>query len=391
MPFHAFSSIVLDALIKEMEQIADGIRLTDEHWVEGMATRYHQEMQEQPVIYLTEEENTQTRIYLAWYKNSGVDIAEEATKFIRGEHVAEIKDYLKTKHDDGPALNEHESTDDMEFSFPSKDGAPTCFKEWFAISQVWRLTLARPEISFPDAAFGSGSCLLTPLPTLWETKLDECMQVTDASAKLPIPTGYSLPITRRDIDLVLPTSEINTDLSALLNGNIIDHWIRILVSHRNKRKPGKTVVINPNSLDLAGTTPQEVVEKLELVNADIDLVLFPTAIKEQDHCILVAAFPKTNLLAVYDSLGSKSTKVVQKKCPWIEEKKSVPGQLRWDVVWYECPQQGEELASEVFMLINAVFLSWDKVPTGGYTQADLLFLRRYVAAVICVGELPEIA
>lgn len=389
MSSHAFSSLIMCELLKEIKQTTgESVCSHDEEWAEAMATFHRREIQEQPVVYLTEIEYSQVREYLAWYKESGLDVADKATQFIRGEHAAEIRDFMKAKHCNRPVLSEHDSTEDMQYSLPSDDGVPTCFEEWFAVNQVWRLTLALKEIPFEDAAVGTPNCLLSSLPKPWEEKLNECLQITDDSATVPAPRGYGLPLTRRDISSVLPTSDDSTDLSGLLSGAILDRWFRILVSHRNQRKPGSTVVINSDSLDVATATPQEVAANATLVNEDLEVIFFPTVIKEREHCILLVAFPRKHLVTVYDSLGPKSTRVLQKGRPWVKEGHPEQGTVPWEVQWVECPQQGEEDASGIFMLINALFLCLDKDPVGGYSQQDVLFLRRYIAAVICMGELP---
>ena len=110
------------------------------------------------------------------------------------------------------------------------------------------------------------------------------------------------------------------------------------------------------------------------------------------------AFPQKHVMEVYNSLGLSSTRGLQKDCPWLKEDCSEQGKeapaeqetvtVPWDVQWCECPPQGEEDACGIFMLINALFVCLDKDPEGGYSQQDVLFLRRYIAAVICMGELP---
>ncbi|KAL9134212.1 MAG: hypothetical protein Q9175_004606 [Cornicularia normoerica] len=389
MNSQGFSSLVLRELLKEIEQIGEGIGLDDEDWAEAMATKYHHAIQEQPVVFLTEKEISQVRVYLARYKVSGLDLADRATHFIRSQHAAEIRMFLKSKHENQPASVEPHSTASPHDSLPSDNGAPTCFKEWSAVTKVWRLTLAMTEIPFQDAAFGTPDCVLSPLPKLWEDKLNECMQITDASAILPVPKGFGLSLTRRAFDSILPTSDVNGNLAGLLHDTVIDRWFKILLSHQNQGKPGKTVFIHSDSLDLAAAAPQEVAEKAMLVNADIELMLFPTVIKDQDHCILVAVFPQLHAVTVYDPLGPESTKVLQEKRPWIKEGCVKPGEEMWEVVWFECPQPGEEAACGVFMCINALFVSLRKDPLGNYTKEDTLFLRQYIAAVICKGELPQ--
>lgn len=389
MSSRAFSSVVLNELLKEIEQIEEGIGLDDEKWAAAMTTKHSRAIQEEPVVYLTEEDNFLARQYLARYKELGMDLADRATRFIRDKHAADIREYLKTKHENQSALIEHDSTEDNQYFLPSDDRAPTCFEEWFAVTEVWRLTLAMKEIPFQDAAFGTPECLLSPLPKPWEDKLNECMQITDGSAILPVPKGYGLSITRHDLNSILPTSDANTDLSGLLSDTIRDQWFRILISYRNQRKPGSTVVVPSDSLDLAAATPQEVSEKAMLVNADIDMILFPTVIKEQDHCILLAACPQRRAIAVYDSLGPESTKALQKKRPWIKEGEVQLEEAVWEVMWLQCTLQGEEAASGVFMFITALLLCRNKTLVGGYSKDDSLFLRRYIAAVICMGELPE--
>lgn len=386
MSSRAFSSIILRELIKEIEQLAEGICLQDEDWAENATRQYHEAIQEQPLVYLTEEDYELAIEYLAWYKSSGLDIAARATQFIRGNHAAEIIVFLKTKYDNGLEWDDDIITEDIHHPLPSNnDGVPTCFREWLAITQVWRLTLAMSETPFQCAEFGD--CLLSPLPKLWEDKLDECMQITNASGIIPAPKGYGLPLTRRDINSVLPTSDANTDLSGLLTGTLIDRWFRMLVSHRNQRKPGRTVFIHPECLDLATATPEEVAERTMMVNADIDMILFPTIITKQGHCVLLVAFPQKHVIAVYDSLGYESTRKLQSA--WIKGNSSESETECWEVKWVECPRQVEGDACGVFMFINALFLCSEKDPLDGYSQEDVFFLRRYIAAAICMGELPE--
>ena len=383
-----FSSLILCELIKEIEHAGDVSRPINESWAETMAAMYCLELEEQPVVYLSARENFQTRQYLAWYKDSNLNLADRAVRFIRGNHAAEIREFLKSKHDGWPVLAEHERVEDTHYPFPSNPGAPTCFKEWFAVAIVWRLTRALIEISLQDAAVGTSESLIGPLPLVWVEKLDECMQITEASAVIPTPKGWGIPLRRRDINSLLPASDIEADESGLLTDGIITSWFQILLSHREQSLPGSTVMIPPDSLELAAATPQEVSEKAILVNADIETILFPTVIKEQGHCILLVAYPKKKVLTVYDSLGYDSTKELRKNRPWIKENYR-PKEGDWEVIWIECPHQGEEVACGVFMLINALFAVLIKDTAGGYSAEDSMFLRRYIAAVICMGKLPE--
>ncbi|CAF9943137.1 MAG: hypothetical protein ALECFALPRED_010691 [Alectoria fallacina] len=384
MSLRAFSSIVLRELIKEIEKLREGLFLQDADWAAAATRQYHEAIQEQPLVYLTEEDYELVIEYLAWYKSSGLDVAARATQFIRGNHAAEIIAFLKTKYD-GMAWNDDYISYDIQHPLPSNnDGVPTCFKEWLAIAQVWRLTLAMPETPFQFAE--SGDCLLSPLPKLWEDKLDQCMQITDASGIVPAPIGYGLRLTRRDINSILPESDASTDPSGLLTGTLIDRWFRMLVSHRNQRKPRCTVYIHPDSLDLFTATPQEVAERTMMVSADIDMILFPTIITTQDHCVLLVALPQKHVIAVYDSLGYESTRKLQSA--WVKGNSSESETECWEVQWVECPRQGEEDACGVFMFTNALFLCSEKDPLDGYSQEDVFFLRRYIAAVICMGELP---
>ena len=398
------SSIILRDIIEEIEQVGKGrhlgemitplerITLDDEDWAETVAKKYHRALQEHPVVVLTEEENSQAREYLARYKEVGLDIPERATQSIRGNHAIEIRNFLKAMHYDEPQYSLWESSGgiwDVWDFLPHDNQDPACFKEWFAVIQVWRLTLAKAEIPFKDAAIGTSACVLGSLPKLWEDKLDECMQITSASAIIPTPRGRGLPVTRHDLNSVLPTLNISPDSPGLVTDTIIDRWFQILTSRRDQRKRGSTVFIHPDSLELAAATPQEVAENMLLVDADIEMILFPTVIKEQDHCILFVALPQSHVIVVYDSLGPESTKRLQKNLSWIKETGLKPETRFWEVTWMKSPKQGQADACGVFMLINAMLIAEGRDPDGGYSQEDAMFLRRYIAAVICMGELPE--
>lgn len=388
MSSHAFSSLILRDLIKEIEQLLEGIVLEDEEWAEAMTLIHHRALEEQPLVYLTQEDYLRARLYLDMYKTYGLDIPNRATQNIRDKHAADIREFLRTKHNDKSTSTEHDSPEDTQCSLPSNDGAPTCFKEWFAVNQVWRLTLAMTEVPFQDAAFGTPTCPLRRLPEPWEDKLNECLQITQASAVVSIPIGYGLPVTRRDLNSILPTSEVDSDLSGMLKPAILDRWFGILVSFCDRLNLNRVIFIQPDSLELADSTPQEIAENAALADPELDMVLFPTIIKEADHCILAVAMPKKEYIAVYDSLGFESTTVLQKTRSWIKERLIEPEKGIWEVVWFECPQQGEEDACGVFMFINALLVSLDKDPEGSFAKEHTLFLRRFIAAVICMGKLP---
>lgn len=389
MSSYVFSSIILRKLLEEIEQLGEGIGLSNEKWAGTMMTKYRRELQEQPVVYLTDAENYQIRDYLYWYKECGLNLADRATQYIRGNHATETRKFLKSKHDGWPVMDDHERVAETHYPLPSDGEPPTSFKEWFAVTLVWRLTLAMTELSYQDAAIGTSQSIIRGLPIAWEQKLDECMQITDASAVVPAPKNWSFPLKRRDINSILPMSYNDANPSGLVNDAIMKSWFQILLSHRKECKLGDTVNIFPDSLDIAGSTPREVAEKAVLVNADIEMMLFPTVIKEQDHSILVVVYPKRKAVAVYNSLGHDSTKTLTKNRPWLKERYRPMGEDPWETIWIECPHQGEEMACGVFMLINALFAALIKDPANGYSAEDTLFLRRYIAAVICMGKLPE--
>ena len=381
-----FSSLILRELIYEIEHTEGGASREHERWAETITTKYGQELQEHPVVYLTEAENHQAREHLISYEKINIDVAETATNLIRGKHGAEINEFLKTRHHGWPLFAKQENAEEDHYKFPSDDQAPACFKEWYAVASVSRLTLAMPEISYQDAMMGTAECLIHPLPRSWEEKLEECLKITEDSAIVPVPKGWDPPLKRRDIDSILPAGTVHE--SSLLTNGIISAWFQILLVHREKSKPGCTVIVPPDSLDLAGSTPREVAEKKVMINAAIDMVMFPTVSKEQDHCVMVVAYPRRRVIVILDPQGSGSTKRLQQDRPWMKERpRSKSGE--WEVMWLECPHQRAEAACGVLMLINALFLIEVENPAKGYTHQDVMFLQRYVAAVICMGKLPD--
>ena len=386
MPFHAFSSLILREVIREIGMVGEGIHLNDQDWAEAVEAQHGLAAKKQPVVFLTPVENEKAIMYLSYYKFTGLDLAKRATHLMRDEHAADIKAFLKAKF-------ESQGSDDLEFTeipneyLPSGDGPLRSLKEWIAINIVWRLAGAMPGLSFQDAEFGTPDCSLDPLPYPWIEKLNDIMQITDAI--LPVPKAPGGFFTRRALDSILPKSDTHAHRTGLLDSKVIDRWFQILVSHRNRTKSGQTFFIHPDSLDVVGTSPQEVVEKAFMVNADADIVLFPTVITEKDHCILVAVFPHRYTVVVYDPLGSKSTKTLLQKRPWLKEGYGRPGTEEWEVIWMSCTEQGDEAACGVFMLMNALFVSLGRDPSDRYGTSDVLFFRQFVAAVICMGELPQ--
>ena len=387
MFLHAFSSLVLREVIKEIGMVGDGINLADQDWAGAIEAEYGLAIKKQPVVFLTPVQNEKAIVYLSYFKYTGLDLVERATHLMRDEHVADIRAFLKAKY-------ESQGSDELEFTeipnehLPSGDGPLRSLKEWIAINIVWRLAGAMTGLSFQDAEFGTPECSLDPLPKPWVDKLNDIMQITDPTAILPVPKATGGFFTRPTLDSILPKSDTHANRTGLLDGKVIDRWFQILVSHRNKTKPGQTFFIHPDSLDVVGTSPQEVVEKAFMVNADADIVLFPTVITEKDHCILVAVFPHRYTVVVYDPLGPQSTKTLLAKRPWLKEGYARPATEEWEVVWMPCTEQGDEAACGVFMLMNALFVSLETDPLEKYTPNDVLFFRQYIAAVICMGELP---
>ena len=371
-----------------------GLTFEDEEWAEAVTKKHYRALHDHPVVVLTERENAQARGYLARYKEVGLDIPDRATSLIRDKHAGEIRDFLKAKHNDQPENTVWAipgMTWDIWDSPPFENGDPTCFKEWFAVIQVWRLSLAMAETAFPDAAIGTPECLLRSLPQLWEDKLDECMRITNPSAIIPAPRGQGLPITRADLNSVLPTWNASPYSSGLITNTNIDRWFQILKSHRDQSKRGSTVIVHPDSLELAGAAPPQITYNTLQVDPHIDMILFPTIIKERDHCVLAVAHSQSRVMVVYDSLGPESTKIVQKTHPWIREARPKREIWGWEMEWKKCPRQDEADLGGVFMLINALFVGEGKEPDGMYSQEDAMFLRRFIAAVICMGELPPLS
>ena len=383
-----FSSLIMRELIKEIGLLKEGVFSKIQRFADTMTRMYSQELEEHPVLYLTEPEDYEARQYLSFFRMNEIEVAKGATNLVRGEHAAEIREFLNSRHDGWPVFAKQESVEEDHYPFPRDDRAPASFKEWFAVTCVWRLTLAMPEISYQDATIGRAQSPIHPLPRLWKEKLEECLKVTEASAIVPVPKGWDLPLRRRDIDSILPAANLDIHESGLLTNGIINSWFQILLARREQSKPGCTVFVPPDSPDVAGSTPMEVAEKKVMVNAEIDMVLLPTVIKEEDHCLMVVAYPQKNVVAVMDSQGSESTKRLQMDRPWLREERQ-PKDGDWEVVWIECPYQRAEVACGVFMLINALFLIEVKDPARGYSHLDATFLRRYVAAVICMGKLPD--
>ena len=386
MPFHAFSSLVLREVIREIGMIGEAVRRHDEDWAEAMEAEFGLAINKQPVVFLTPVQNQRVFVYLSYYRSTGLDLVERATHLMRDEHAADIRAFLKAKYQ---SHGSDEFTEIPDEYLPSGDGPLRSLKEWIAINMVWRLAGAMPGLSFQIAEFGTPDCSLDPLPYTWIEKLNDVMQITDPTAILPIPKAPGGFFTRRALDSILPKSDTHANRTGLLDGKVIDRWFQILVSHRDKTKPGQTFFIHPDSLDVVGSSPQEVVEKAFMVNADADIVLFPTVITEKDHCILVAVFPHRYTVVVYDPLGPKSTKSLLEKRRWLKEGYSRPGTEEWEVIWMTCTEQGDEAACGVFMLMNALFVSLGRDPSDRYGTSDVLFFRQYVAAVICMGELPQ--
>lgn len=367
----------------------------EEEWVHAMTDKYYRTVLEQPVVWMTEGDRFSAGEYLAKFENKGVSVADTATKLDRSKHAADIRKFLKANHDDPPPWMYRGRAENIQDSLPCDDGAPTSFKEWFAVYAVWRMTRALKEVSFQVAAYGRFDCLINSLPKPFEDKLDECLRITDASAIIPAPNGHGLPITRKAINSVLITSDDDTSVPGFVSNDVIDRWFHILVSERNRHKPGSTVFIHPQSLELVGTTHQKVAENRALIDRDVDTVLFPTMFPggDEEHCVLLVAFPKRRTIGIYDPRGSGSAKRLRENHSWVE--KAQPGESALIAPWVirlmemDNPMQLEDDACGVFMLINALCLCLAKTPYHTYNQDDVMFLRRYIAAVICMGELPE--
>ena len=327
------------------------------------------------------------------YKAGDVNIAEQATRFTRGKHAADVRAFLRAERGDQVVLLDDDTMEEVHYYLPRDDRPPTCFKEWFAVHSVWRLTYALAELSYPDAAFGSAECQFKPLPTLWTQKLDECLGITEPSAKIPATKWFGLPLRRCNLDSILPGLELDINESSLVDSAIMDAWFRALLKH------DKRIIsyIPPNSLELAGCTPQEVAERperAELEHPKHEMMFFPTIVPEHDHCVLIVAHPQTHRMTVYDPKISNTLPILAKDRTWL---KRYFGQLSakewkssaWEVAWVDCPDADEEGASGVFMLVNALFALSGKEPMKYYSRSDILFLRRYIAAVVCMGELPQ--
>lgn len=145
-------------------------------------------------------------------------------------------------------------------------------------------------------------------------------------------------------------------------------------------------------MSLVTRTPQQVAESMlgiDTGDRDIKMILFPTVIKEENHCVLLVAFPEDRDMLLYDSRGPESSKRLSEKLPWLKDTGLNREKKSWRLTWCDCPEQSEADACGVFMLMNARFVAEDQGPDEAYSQNDALFLRRYIAASICMGDLPD--
>lgn len=95
-----------------------------------------------------------------------------------------------------------------------------------------------------------------------------------------------------------------------LNYSIIEIFLKIIAASRNKcHRKQSTVVVNSFVVDKLFTTRAKASAKRLGLDAstfpDIDLIFFPTHVGI--HYMLIAAFPKTRSLHLFDSLKTGKT------------------------------------------------------------------------------------
>ena len=128
MPLHAFSSLILREVIREIGMVGDGIHLADQDWAGAIDVEYGLAIKMQPVVFLAPEESEKAIVYLSYFKYTGLDLVERATHLRRDKHAADIRAFLKTK-DESQGSNELEFTMIPNESLPSGDGPLRSLKE----------------------------------------------------------------------------------------------------------------------------------------------------------------------------------------------------------------------------------------------------------------------
>ena len=241
-------------------------------------------------------------------------------------------------------------------------GGNVSFEDWLAISSAFRRIGDKKQLVQPSARGGMRS-YLNLLPKQWHQKLKLILPTTELSEV--VTTYEGINITREDIVTVMPTSAVQgPSPTGWLNDRVIETFLRIIAAARNHNS--STVVVNSYvATELKATDIKTSAKKAGITAttfSNLDTILFPLHVK--DHWQLVAAFPKTRSMILYDSLQSGQQKQLETVRDWLKEAIGESKNVKWDLQEGVCPQHIENSLCGVFMCINALAVHFWKETDG---------------------------
>lgn len=387
-----FSSPLLLELIKMIKER----RPSDsaQEWASKMENEHAIALIGDPCVDLSADEVKASNTYIDDMKNLyDVDLRKTFPKPERDPHLAAVTKLLSTmpiEQSQEPRVEDGTMHDIQlwEDFLKTPGGEVISFEEWSSIRAAYRRTGKRKQLTLPVAKSHRLMCALSTLPDEWFVNLNRIILKTDLSEVVAMYEG--IEITREDIAKVLPTSAVSTTNRGWLNDKVIEIFLKIIGGCK-KLGGTKTVVVNSYVVENLRTTAVTDSAKKAGIEAttipDIDTILFP--MHQGNHWLLVAAFPKTRVLILYDSLPSgqedKKLSVVR---DWLKKAIGEGKDADWELKVGDCPRQNDGSLCGVCMCINAMAVVFGKEPKALYTSEDGGTLRQYIATVICKGSFP---
>ena len=364
-----FSSSVLRELLKKIRDRK--MQSPAQKWASHIENTHAVELIEEPCVMLPSDEFEQAHRYLnIVYKAVGEDLVKAFSGPTKDTHLAKFKQPQATLPDSAAI---HET---MEVGTIAHRDARN-----------------EAKVDLPIVKMHSTPAIAS-LPSPWQHTLNNILSRTNCSET--VAHYNQVPITRADIATIVPTREMErakyNSPKGWVNDSMIDIFLRIVSAARNKRdRKQSTVVINSFVVQkLHHTDPKASAKKagLDISSlSSIDLILFPTHFG--GHWILIVASPQTRTLENYDSMKTGKTSPLAAVHRWIRDATGESWSGEWHVKEPDCPQQLDGSICGICVCVNALLVAIGFETSGAYSpREDDEALRRFVAVVVCKGELP---
>lgn len=381
MSRHLSTTFVTEILI-ETQKSENEFTRRDLHWVQAFEEKRIADLEGRKVILVKKEEAERLYALDTELQKRGINVMAKvlgkSKRIFDSKHYTAVKKIFGGTSDNIRAIVADGGMEDIQLyrDFLSTAESTLSFSEWHEITTAYRVRAPWVTVAAPKGESELSTCLLNDVPTWWKEDLSEKLAIKDPGEVL-VTSLNERDITREEISALVPDKAMDIS-GGWLNFVIVDAYFQILANSA----PTNTGVIYVAGFVLGKLAKPS---KAAIV---ANAILLPLYLEGSRHWVLFLIGFARKTMIYMDSLGTGMQDTVEKVLTWVQELMGESHRESWTVMQKECPVQAEEASCGVCMCINAVLSSQEGDVSTAYSAKDIPWLRRWIAAIICQGQLP---